>query len=228
MTTYQEKIIKPRVGLLELAKELGNVSQACKIMVYSRDTFYRYKELHDEGGAEGLYEMNRKKPCIKNRVPEHVEDAIVNIAIEYPAYGQERAANELRKRGIIVSGGGVRSVWLRHDLEHFKKRLKCLETKIANDGIILTDAQLVALERIKKQNEAHGEIETEFAGYLGSQDTYMVANVKGMVVFTNRPLSTRIHGWHFVSYILKRQLLQLLITLMIEYYHFLKAKAFLC
>lgn len=180
MTTYQEKIIKPRVGLLELAKELGNVSQACKIMGYSRDTFYRYKELHDEGGAEALYEMSRKKPCIKNRVPEHVEDAIVNIAVEFPAYGQERAANELRKRGIIVSGGGVRSVWLRHDLEHFKKRLKALETKVANDGIILSDEQLAALEKMKKQKEAHGEIETEFPGYLGAQDTYLVANVKGI------------------------------------------------
>lgn len=180
MTTYQEKIIKPRIGLLELAKELGNVSQACKIMGYSRDTFYRYKELYDAGGAESLYEMSRKKPCLKNRVPEHVEDAIVNIAVEFPAYGQERAANELRKRGIMVSGGGVRSVWLRHNLEQFKKRLKALEAKVANDGIILSDEQLAALEKMKKQKEAHGEIETEFPGYLGAQDTYLVANVKGV------------------------------------------------
>jgi hypothetical protein len=140
MTSYQEKIIKPRVGLLELAKELGNVSQACKVMGYSRDTFYRYKELYEDGGVEALFEVSRKKPCIKNRVSEHVEDAVVAMAVEFPAYGQERAANELRKRGIIVSGGGVRSIWLRHGLEHFKKRLKALETKVVNDGIILSDA----------------------------------------------------------------------------------------
>ena len=180
MTSYQEKIIKPRLGLLELAKELGNVSQACKIMGYSRDTFYLYKELHDDGGVEALFEVSRKKPCIKNRVPEHVEDAVVAMAVEFPAYGQERAANELRKRGIIVSGGGVRSIWLRHDLERFKKRLKALETKVANDGIILSEAQLAALEKAKKQREAHGEIETQHPGYLGSQDTYYVANVKGI------------------------------------------------
>ncbi|CEO16759.1 hypothetical protein RMONA_01750 [Rickettsia monacensis] len=131
MTTYQEKIIKPRIGLLKLAEQLGNVSQACKVMGYSRDTFYRYKELHDQGGeGEALYEMTRCKACIKNRVPANIEDAVVNIAVEFPAFGQERAANELRKSGIIISGGGVRSVWLRHDLESFKKRLKALETNL--------------------------------------------------------------------------------------------------
>lgn len=83
MTTYQQKIIKPRLGLLELAKELGNVSQACKVMGYSRDTFYRYKELHDQGGQEALYEMSKKKPCLKNRVPSSVEDAVINIALTF-------------------------------------------------------------------------------------------------------------------------------------------------
>ena len=180
MTIYQEKIIKPRVGLLQLAEHLGNVSQACKVMGYSRDTFYRYKELYDQGGEEALFEMNRKKPCLKNRVPANVEDAVINMAVDFPAYGHERATNELRKRGIILSGGGVRSIWLRNDLENFKKRLRALEAKVANDGIVLNDVQLAALEKAKNKREATGEIETMHPGYLGSQDTYYVGNIKGI------------------------------------------------
>ncbi|CEO16453.1 hypothetical protein RMONA_08300 [Rickettsia monacensis] len=132
------------------------------------------------GRGEALYEMTRRKACIKNRVPANIEDAVVNIAVEFPAFGQERAANELRKSGIIISGGGVRSVWLRHDLESFKKRLKALETKVANDGIVLSDNQLAVLEKVKNQREASGEIETMHPGYLGSQDTYYVGNIKGI------------------------------------------------
>ena len=149
-------------------------------MGYSRDTFYRYKELYEQGGQEALYEISKSKPCIKNRVPAAVEDAVIKMATDFPAYGQERAANELRKSGIIISGGGVRSVWMRHDLENFKKRLKALENIVSNDNITLTDQQLAALEKVKKQKEAHGEIETHHPGYLGSQDTYYVGNIKGI------------------------------------------------
>ena len=127
-----------------------------------------------------MYEISRRKPILKNRVSEHIERAVVTMAIEYPAYGQERAANELRKQGIMISGGGVRSIWIRNDLENFKKRLKALEAKVIQDGIILSESQLVAMEKIKNKREATGEIETYYPGYLGSQDTYLVGNVKGI------------------------------------------------
>lgn len=174
------KLIKNKVGLLKLAEELGNVSHACKIMGYSRDTFYRLKDLYDTGGDLALQEISRRKPIVMNRVAPEVEAAVVKIATDNPAFGQVRVANELRKQAIIISPAGVRCVWLRHDMETFKKRLKALEAMVAQDGIILTESQIAALERKKEEEKANGEIETYHPGYLGAQDTYYVGTIKGV------------------------------------------------
>ena len=121
---------------------------------------------------------------------EETEKAVIAIAIDQPAFGQLRVSNELKKRGVFVSPGGVRSIWLRNDLETMKKRLKALEAKAAQDNLVLTESQLQALERAKEEKVAHGEIETHHPGYLGAQDTYYVGTIKGI---------GRIYGQTFID-----------------------------
>jgi transposase len=156
--TSNHKIIKNKIGLLNLAEELGNVSRACRVMGYSRDTFYRYKHAKEEGGIEALFDANRRKPNLKNRVDERTENMVLKVAFDFPAFGQARAANELRKQGIFLSPAGVRCIWLRNGLESFKKRLKSLEERMAHEGLVLTESQLQALERKKDDDLAEESI----------------------------------------------------------------------
>ena len=180
MLDTNDRIIKHKVGLLNLAEELGNVSKACQMMGLSRDTFYRYKNAVEEGGVEALLEADRRKPNLKNRTDPAVEEAVLKYAIDEPAHGQARTSNELRKLGVFISPSGVRSIWLRHGVANFKNRLKALEEKVAQEGIVLTESQVQALERKKLDDEVSGEIETAHPGYLGSQDTFYVGTLKGV------------------------------------------------
>jgi hypothetical protein len=186
-----QKIIKNKVGLLNLAGMLGSVSEGCKVMGYSRDSFYRFKELYEKGGELALKEISRRKPILKNRVEPEIEKVVMEMAIENPAYGQVRVANELTKRGQFISPTGVRSVWVRNDLQTFAQRLKALEVRLEqNQGMVLTEQQVRAMEKAKQEKEAHGEIDTAHPGYLGAQDTYYVGTIKSI---------GRIYGQTFID-----------------------------
>jgi hypothetical protein len=125
-----------------------------------------------------LQEISRRKPVLKNRTAPETEQAVVDMAIAQPAGGQVRVSEMLKRHGLSISPAGVRCVWQRHDLTSMKRRLKALEAKVAQDGILLIEAQIAALE--KGDKEAHGEFEGECPVYCGAQDTFYVGTLKGV------------------------------------------------
>jgi transposase InsO family protein len=178
--TQQQYIIKRKLNILDFAEQLGNISEACRKLGVSRQHYYDIKGAIEELGVDGLLAQARNKPRIGNRVPESIEQRVLDYALEFPTHGQARVANELKQEGVILSPGGVRSIWLRHSLEKKNLRLKRLEAWSANEANILTENQVRALETAKEEKEAHGEIESFHPGFLLGQDTFYVGWIKGI------------------------------------------------
>lgn len=178
--TQRQYIINRKLNILDLGKTLGNISEACRRLGVSRQHYYDIKEAIQEEGIEGLIEKSRRSARIGNRVPPEIKQKVLEYSLEYPTQGQMRTANELKKRGIVVSAGGVRSIWLRHNLQIKSLRLKRLEKWAAENTNILTESQIQALEQAKQEREAHGEVESPHPAFLVAQDTCYVGYIKGV------------------------------------------------
>lgn len=178
--TQQQYIIKRKVNIVELAEQLGNISDACRKLGVSRQHYYDIKSALEEHGIRGLLEQARNNPRIANRVAPEIEQKVLDYSLEYPMHGQARVSNELTKEGIIVSAGGIRSIWLRHALEKRVLRLRRLEKWAAREGKVLTENQVQALETAKEEKQAAGEIESYHPGFLVGQDTFYVGWIKGI------------------------------------------------
>lgn len=169
-----------KLSLLQLAEELGNVSKACRIMGYHRDTFYEVRRAFQVGGVAALVEKKRgPQGPHPNRVSPEVEERILVYALEQPTHGQQRVANELRLQGVNVSPTGVRGVWLRHDLETRHKRLLRLEQHAQGDTVVLTEQQIELLERHSVDFRCR-HVEASRPGELLNQDTFYWGTLKGV------------------------------------------------
>ncbi|GAB3125269.1 IS481 family transposase [Novispirillum itersonii] len=178
--TTEKKVARRKLSLLELAQELGNVSRACKVMGYSRQQFYEIRRNYQTYGADGLIDrIPGARGPHPNRVAAEIEQAILSHALDHPCHGPVRVAQELALRGLQVSSGGVRGVWMRHKLLSRHDRLLRLEKSTADRKISLTDEQIRALERFSPEfRERH--IEAPHTGALVAVDTFMVGSLKGV------------------------------------------------
>ena len=173
----EDDTVRSKLALLQLADELNSVTKACDIMGYSRDSYYRFKKLYDSGGELALRNLDRRKPMLKNRTSPEVEKEVVEIALDYPNYGQEKVARLLQARDIKISASGVRAIWKRHDLESKNKRLKALHAKVAQDQRKLTDEQRCSIEKLHQLSQNQTELDTAYPGNLGVQDSYYVGYI---------------------------------------------------
>lgn len=175
----QDKSVQLKLGLLKLAHEIGSVSKACAMMNFSRDSFYRFRSLYERGGEEALKNVSRKKPLLKNRVSGNVEDAVCRLALQHPGYGQQKASEALKAEKVIVSPSGIRSIWMRNDLETYPKRAQAIRTKVLYDGLVPTDEQSRAAHA---HSPADGSfvIEAGGPGFLCFHGIKTIGNVNGI------------------------------------------------
>ena len=178
--TRNQYIIRRKLNIVELGQALNNVSEACRKLGISRQHYYDIRKAIEEEGLDGLLEKSRRAPRYGNRVAVEIEEKVLEYSLQYPTHGQVRTANELKKSGIQISAGGVRSIWMRHDLQVKSLRLKRLEQWAVENTEVLTESQVKALEDAKEAREAHGEVESPHPGFLVAQDTFYVGTIKGV------------------------------------------------
>ncbi|MGR5297005.1 helix-turn-helix domain-containing protein [Vibrio mediterranei] len=163
--------VRAKLAFLRLAEELGNVSKACQMYGYSRDSYYRIKKLYEQGGEAALVAQVREKPLLRNRVSKDVQSKLIEFTFENPKLGQKKVSEALTEQGYFISPNGVRSVWLRYDLETKQKRISALKVKADRGEVTLSDKQIEALNlQLDSIKTSTGQLDTNGPGDLLVQD----------------------------------------------------------
>ena len=163
--TAKVKIAHRKLSLLELAEKLNNISEACRLMSYSRSQFYEYKRAFQERGFEGLIDQPPIPKSFPNETLPEVKEKLINLSLEHPAWGPMHISDHLRLEGISVSPSTVRNIWIKEDMETRYKRLLRMEEENNGRDVELNEEQIKLLE---KANPCFRErkVESLYPGYL--------------------------------------------------------------
>jgi len=177
--TAEVKLAQKKLTLLEIAAKIKNVSEACRRIGISRSQFYEYKRAFQEFGFDGLIDRSPTPKNFPTKTPPEVEERVIALSLEHPAWGRFRITDLLAQEGILLSAGTVRNLWVKHDMETRYKRFLRLEEKRNGGDLVLSEEQIRFLE---KANPCFRErrVESPYPGYLLCQDTFFVGRIKGI------------------------------------------------
>lgn len=171
MTTAEKKVVNHRLSVLELAKALGNVSEACRRRGIDRTSFYEYKRRFQTHGLAGLKDMPPIPRSHPQTTPPETVNKIISVSLEHPAWGCERISDMLRLENIFISSVTVQNILTKHGLRSCYDRFLKLEAKALSEKIELNAEQVRYLERFNPVwRERH--IESSRPGDLIAQDTF--------------------------------------------------------
>jgi len=148
-------------------------------MGVSRQHYYDIKRRFEQAGLDGLKQKERAYPDMPNKASDKLEKEVLDYSSKHPTFGKDRVAMQLRLKGVLISPGGVESIWKRHDMVNRYKRLMKLEQLHKEKGMILSEEQIQALlEHASKIPSEH--VFSRHPGYLLCQDTFEVGCLKGI------------------------------------------------
>lgn len=173
------KLAQSRLSVLDLARELGNVAEACRQRGLDRTSFYEWKRRFQTQGFEGLKDLPPIHKSHPQTTPPETVERIMALALEHPAHGCNRIEAKLALEGARVSAITIQKILNDHGLGTRYDRWLALEAKNAEKVIEITAEQAAFLEKLNPCfKERH--VESAAPGELLSADTFFVGSLKGV------------------------------------------------
>jgi transposase InsO family protein len=179
MTVAEKKVVHHRLNALELAKALGNVSEACRRRGICRSQFYEYKRRFQTHGLAGLKDLPPIHKTHPMTTPPETVAKVLDLSTKNPMWGCVRLANQLRLMGVSVSSPTIQNILIKHGLASRYDRLLKLEQRATTEKLDLSAEQIRAIEKANPCfRERH--VESKRPGELLAQDTFYVGQLKGV------------------------------------------------